>query len=72
MASLGFQFAGDMVLCVLVGNWIDGRYKTGPWGVLVGAATGFAVGFYNIFRVVSRQEPKDKAPGPGTRGRDKQ
>lgn len=53
-AGLGFTFAATLVLCVLLGNWIDGRYKTDPWGVLIGAAVGFGGGFYNLIRSTNK------------------
>jgi ATP synthase protein I len=61
LAGLGMQFGAAIVLCVLVGNWIDGRYATGPWGVLVGALTGFAAGFYSIFRAAKADEARHQA-----------
>jgi ATP synthase protein I len=27
-----------------VGNWLDGRFRTGPWLAIVGLAIGFAAG----------------------------
>mgnify|MGYP001359602902 FL=1 len=71
MASLGIQFAGAIVVCVLLGNWIDGRFMTSPWGVLIGAATGFGAGFYSILRAVSRQSRLGKRPDSDARGRGK-
>lgn len=59
LAGLGVQFAAAIVGCVLLGNWIDGRYGTRPWGVLIGAAVGFASGFYSIFRAAKAEEARD-------------
>jgi F0F1-type ATP synthase assembly protein I len=36
----------------LLGYWADRRWGTEPWGVLVGAAIGFGVGFLGLLRIV--------------------
>jgi F0F1-type ATP synthase assembly protein I len=61
-AGLGFTFAVAVVLFTLGGNWVDGRFGTGPWGVLVGVAAGFALGFLWMIRRL--------APVPRDRGRE--
>ena len=54
LIGLGAQFAAAIVLFVFVGQWVDRRFGTGPWGVLVGAAVGFATGFYALLRAADR------------------
>ena len=41
-------------VCVfwLSGRWLDGRWDTHPWGQLIGAVIGFAVGFTYLFWAV--------------------
>ena len=68
LAGLGLQFGVAIVVCVLVGNWVDKRYGTGPWGVLVGAGVGFAAGFHSIFRAAKADEIRDKT-GKDSRGK---
>ncbi len=34
----------------LLGVWIDKRYGTGPWGVLIGSTVGIVGGLYNLIR----------------------
>jgi len=46
----GSSFAITIVLCVFAGNWLDGRYGTDPWGVLVGTLFGIAAAFYNLMK----------------------
>lgn len=53
--GLGFQFAGAILLCVLVGQWVDRRFGTEPWGVLAGAMVGFAAGLYALVRAGERE-----------------
>ena len=60
-ASLGFEVVVPVALLTFGGYWLDSRWGTLPWFVLLGAFLGMAVGFYNLFR---RALP----PGPGPRG----
>lgn len=36
----------------LTGRWLDGRWDSHPWGQLIGAVVGFAVGFTYVFWAV--------------------
>lgn len=36
----------------LTGRWLDGRWDTDPWGQLIGAVVGWAVGFIYVFWAV--------------------
>lgn len=45
-AHLGLELAGAIVVLALVGLWIDYRWDTGPWGVLVGVLIGAVGGLY--------------------------
>lgn len=67
LAGLGLQFGAAIVVCVLVGNWIDKRYGSAPWGVLIGAGVGFAAGFYSIFRAAKADEARQSGKNGDTR-----
>ena len=43
---MGLEFAGAALVMTLVGYYIDQRYGSKPWGVLIGASVGFAGGMY--------------------------
>lgn len=49
-AGVGLQFAASIVVFLYAGQWIDRRFGTGPWGVLVGVFVGAAAAFYSIYR----------------------
>jgi F0F1-type ATP synthase assembly protein I len=49
-AGLGVTFAAAIVLCTLAGNWVDGRFGTGPWGVMLGVFGGFALSLAWVYR----------------------
>ncbi len=56
-----YQGAIEAVGAVLVGCgvgfWIDGRWETSPWGVVVGAAIGFAAMVLRLVRLGQELHP---------------
>lgn len=50
LASVGLEVAVGVGLGVVVGNWCDRKFHTYPWGILIGAAIGFAAGMYMLFK----------------------
>jgi F0F1-type ATP synthase assembly protein I len=49
-SGVGVEFAGAVAGLALVGYWIDRRYESGPWGLLIGLAIGLTGGLYNLVR----------------------
>jgi F0F1-type ATP synthase assembly protein I len=49
-SALGVELAAAIVGFALVGFWIDRRYGTAPWGLVVGVALGVVGGMYNLIR----------------------
>ena len=49
-SGLGMELVGAVVALVLVGYWIDRRFGSGPWGVLIGAGIGIVGGMWNLIR----------------------
>ena len=60
--GLGMQLAVAVLLFFLVGWWVDSRYDTGPYGMLVGSAVGITGGMIKFIRTVT---------GPGFRRPEK-
>ena len=57
--EVGGRFAGQLTVNNLVrasaqfaslGYWIDRRYETSPWGVLIGVVLGLVGGLYNLVK----------------------
>jgi len=63
MAGLGFQFAISVVLCAFVGNWIDKKSGSGPWGVIVGSVIGFVAGLYALLKAAKREDRRARDKG---------
>ncbi len=61
-AGMGIDFAAAVAVFVVIGYWIDRRFGSSPWGVLVGAGLGLIGGMYNLIRQglkATRQAVKD-------------
>lgn len=61
-----YQGAIEAVFAILIaagiGLWLDARYETSPWGVLIGTAIGFASFVFRLLRLGKRlQEQQDSA-----------
>lgn len=66
--GVGLQFAGAILLFLFLGRWLDQRFGTEPWLLLVGVLVGAVGGFASLYRqlvVVPRQrEQQRKAKQP--------
>jgi ATP synthase protein I len=67
MAGIGLQFSITVVLCAFVGNWIDSKTGSAPWGVVIGGAIGFAAGLYALVKAAKREDRKASRPPDGGR-----
>lgn len=63
-AGLGVTFAAGIVLFTLLGNWVDTRWGTGPWGVMLGVFGGFALSLAWVYRRLV-VEPRERARRDG-------
>jgi F0F1-type ATP synthase assembly protein I len=65
-SGIGLELAGATAGLALVGYWIDGRYGTGPWGVVGGLVIGIVGGMYNMVKeslqAVREARADDAAP----------
>ncbi|OGR47269.1 MAG: hypothetical protein A2X40_01735 [Elusimicrobia bacterium GWC2_65_9] len=58
--SIGWELASFSLLGFGLGYWLDGRYGSSPWGVLVLTLIGIVLGLYRLIRMFSR--PVDGGP----------
>ncbi len=50
LAGLGIELAASVIGFTLLGLWIDRRFETAPWAVVICASIGFVGGMYNFIR----------------------
>ena len=60
-SAVGIAFAVAIVIGLALGLWLDKKFDTAPWFLLVGLVVGIAAGFKNLFTVSARLENRAKA-----------
>lgn len=58
--GLGLQLAVTIVVMVLIGDWLDSKFKTNYLFTLIGGFVGIGVGMYNLIKTVNDLEKKNK------------
>jgi ATP synthase protein I len=48
--GLGFELVVPLLVGLFGGQWLDRRFGTAPWLLLVGVAVGAAAGVLNLYR----------------------
>ncbi len=49
-AGVGMQFGLTICIFALLGHWLDGRFGTAPWLLLVGVLLGFGGGTLSLLK----------------------
>jgi len=62
-AGLGLQFAVAILVCLYLGDWLDGRLGTGPLFLVLGVFVGAGAAFYSIYKKVMG-DTRDKSEKP--------
>ena len=52
--TVGMDFAVSVVLGMLGGWWLDGKFGSSPWLMIAGMVMGVAVGFNLLFKTVKK------------------
>ena len=60
ITSLGTEFAVAEILGAGLGYWLDNRWNTTPWFLILGVFAGFGLGFYIILRAVKTMEAEQQ------------
>jgi F0F1-type ATP synthase assembly protein I len=48
--GVGLQFAASILLFLFAGRWLDERWGTSPWLLIVGVFVGASAGFFAMYR----------------------
>ena len=54
LAGLGFEFIAALLVPGAIGFWLDKRFNSAPWVMLVGGLVGFAIGLRQLIRAANR------------------
>ena len=52
--GLGIQFAASVILCFVIGRWVDQKLEIAPMGALAGFLLGTTAAMVNLIRSVNR------------------
>lgn len=52
--ALGTHIAASMIIPVVIGIYIDKRWETSPWGVIIGALLGFGSMISIVFKLAAK------------------
>ena len=52
LIGVGWYISGSILLGVLAGRWLDGKFNTEPLLVIVGTIIGIIIAFYGVYRMV--------------------
>ncbi|MBI2761076.1 MAG: AtpZ/AtpI family protein [Chloroflexi bacterium] len=61
LLGIGWYFAICVVLGVLGGKWLDGRFGTDPLFTLIGTFAGLAAALYGGYRTITNRLLKPRA-----------
>ena len=59
-AEYAFQYGVSIVLCTLLGYWLDGWLNSGNIFLIIGVVFGSVGGFINLYRGVTAKRPPAK------------
>ena len=62
-SSIGIVFVMSIVIGVLIGVWIDGRFNTKPWFTLFFLGIGVAAGIKNVWHFIKKSGAMEKENG---------
>jgi len=60
LAGAGLQFGAAIILSAMAGMWLDKRFRTEPWLLLITVFVGASAGFWAMYRQMTRGQGKDK------------
>jgi F0F1-type ATP synthase assembly protein I len=63
-----FEAVGSVLISCAAGWWVDSRWDTAPWGLLVGTVIGFAAMVLRLLRLGKELHPDSDAAKGGVDG----
>jgi F0F1-type ATP synthase assembly protein I len=50
----------SIIVFLYLGQWIDGKLGTDPWGMIIGVFTGAGTAFYSMYRRLMADLERDE------------
>ena len=63
-SSIGLELGGAVIVGLLIGQWLDGKFGTEPWLMLLFLGFGMAAGFRSVFRLLRDLNARDGSGPP--------
>jgi len=60
-SSVGLELGISVVIGLMFGMWLDGKWGSQPWAMLGGLVIGLVAGFRGVMRAVRRADRADQA-----------
>jgi F0F1-type ATP synthase assembly protein I len=60
LAGVGIQFAVTIIVFLFAGQWLDRRFGTTPWLLILGVVIGASAGFYSLYRKLMAAQARDE------------
>jgi F0F1-type ATP synthase assembly protein I len=60
-AGVGLQFAVSILLFLYAGQWLDRRFGTAPWLMMLGVFVGGGASFYSMYRRLMADQAREEA-----------
>lgn len=62
--AIAFEFSGSIAAGAIIGWWVDGRFGTQPYGLLLLTLLSIVGGFIRLIRVLRQFERSDRGRQP--------
>ena len=59
-AGAGLQFAVALIAFLFLGQWLDDRFGTSPWLMMLGVFVGGGGGFYAMYRKLMAEQEREE------------
>ncbi len=66
--TIGLEFGIAVAIGILLGHWLDGKFGTKPWLMLLLMFCGLAAAGRDLYRLVKRAEAEDSVQIVGSEG----
>lgn len=60
VSQLGISMITPIIICILTGNFLDDKFNTSPWIMVISIFLGVGAAFRNLFYMVGKEMKKGK------------